>query len=162
MIKFFSLLFPAIITTTNIMCQPVKQAPIKPGTITKVTKFKPPVVTTMLGRNTKSAIVTVEEANQLLSLPLTITDDKNSAYTITYYQFMYRKKSVIENEETGRKEVVFTTVADLFKATPLPQLWINNIAGGLQKDEELYFFDIIVKDKLNREFFAPDLKLRIQ
>lgn len=137
------------------------QTSTAPGTITKVTKFKPPVVKTYLGRNSQTADVTVDEANQLVNLPLKITDDKNNSYTINSYQFMYKKKSVIKNEETGKREIVFTTVADLFKITPLPQVWRSNIGGGMQKDEELYFFDIIVKDKLNRIFYAPDVKIRV-
>lgn len=137
------------------------QASVKPGTVTKVVKFKPPVVQTFLGRNINGATVTVDEANQLINLPLKITDDKNNVYTIASYQFMYKRKSVIENEETGRKEIVFTTVADLFNATPLPEVWKANIVGRLQKDEELYYFDIIVQDKLNRKFFAPELKIKI-
>lgn len=126
-------------------------------TITPVTKFKPPAVKTFLGRNEKVATVTADEANQLVNLPLRITDDKNIAYPISSYQFMYKKKSVIENEESGRKEVVFGTTADRFTVTPLPKVWKDNISGGLQKNEELYFFDIIVIDKQNRRFFAPDV-----
>jgi hypothetical protein len=162
MIKFIGLAFFSTIIGLSSIGQAVKHPQVKPGSITPVTKFKPPVVKTFLGKNTKTAEISVDEANQLLSLPLKITDDKNTVYPISSYQFMYKKKSVIENEQTGRKEIVFTTVADLFKATPLPKVWINNIAGGFQKDEELYFFDIIVSDKLKRKFFAPDLKLKIQ
>ena len=135
---------------------------IKPGTITKVAKFKPPVVKTFLGRNSETDTVLIEEANQLINLPLRIIDDKNNAYTVTSYQFMYKKKSVIENEQTGRKEIVFTTVSDLFKTNPLPEIWRTNVGSSLQKDEELYYFDIIVKDKLNRKFFAPELKIKIK
>lgn len=130
-------------------------------TITKVAKFKPPVVKTFLGRNNQTAEVTVDEANQLINLPLKITDEKNVAYTISSYQFMYKKKSVIQNEESGKKEIVFTTVADLFRITPLPQIWRKNIGGTVQKGEELYFFDIIVKDKLGRNFYAPELKIKV-
>src|SRR5215218_6895312 len=94
------------------------QTAVKPGAITKVAKFKPPVVQTFLGRNINGATVTIEEANQLINLPLKITDDKNNVYTITSYQFLYKRKSVIENEQTGKKEIMFTTIADLFKTTP--------------------------------------------
>ena len=160
--KFISFLLTLFIVPVAMSQQSVKQPPLKPGAITKVAKFKPPVVRSYLGRNTKVAVVTVDEANQLLSLPLQIRDDQKVSYTVTSYQFMYRKKSIIENEQTGRKEVSFTTVADRFRSTPLPKLWVNNIAGGLQKDEELFFFDIIVSDKQNRQFFAPDLKIKIQ
>ena len=135
---------------------------VKQVTITKVAKFKPPVVKTFLGRNSETDTVLVEEAQQLINLPLRIIDDKKNAYTVTSYQFMYKKKSVIENEQTGKKEIAFTTVSDLFKTNPLPEIWRTNIGSALQKDEELYYFDIIVKDKLNRKFFAPELKIKIK
>lgn len=130
--------------------------------ITQVAKFKPPVVKSFLGRNTKEVTVTPEEANQLINLPLKIIDDKNVTYTVSSYQFMYRKKSVIENEETGKKEIAFSNVADIFKTTPLPKVWKDNISGGIQKGEELFFFDIVATDKSNRKFFAPNLKIRVQ
>ena len=107
--------------TNNIAAQ-TSTTSVKPGTITKVTKFKPPAVKTFLGRNTQIADVTVEEANQLINMPLKITDDKNNIYTVDSYQFMYKKKSAIENEQTGKKEIAFSTVADLFKTTPLWKL----------------------------------------
>lgn len=141
--------------------QPVKK-PVKNETIVPVTKFKPPVVKTFLGQNEKEATVTVDEANQLVNLPLKITDDKNNVYTISSYQFMYKKKSVVEDEETGRKNIAFSNTAGLFKSTPLPKVWQDNISGGLQKGEELYFFDVVVNDKLNRKFFAPNIKIIVK
>lgn len=159
-IKFLCLLV-AFTFAFGVQAQPSKK-PVKNGTITPITKFKPPVVKTFLGRNEKEAIVTVDEANQLVNLSLKITDDKNNVYTISSYQFLYKKKSVIEDEETGRKEVVFGTTADLFKTTPLPKVWRDNISGGVQKDEELFFFDIIVSDKQNRKFFAPNIKIIVK
>ena len=130
--------------------------------ITKVAKFKPPVVQTFLGINTNGAAVTNEDAAQLIALPLKITDAKKNSYTIDSYQFLYKRKSVIQDEETGKKQSTFTTVADKFKATPLPKVWIDNLKGSFQKDEELYFFDIVVKDNTGRKFSAPDLKITIQ
>ena len=162
MIKFIGLAFFSTVISVFAIGQPVKHPPIKPGTITPVTKFKPPVVKTLLGKNSKTAEISADEANQLLSLPLKITDDKNNTYTISSYQFLYKKKSVIENEETGRKEVVFTNTAGIFKETPLPKVWKENISGALQKGEELYFFDVIVNDKQGRKFFAPDVKIIVK
>lgn len=130
--------------------------------ITKVPKFKPPVVKSYLGINTNGATVTVEEASQLIALPLKITDDKKNNYTLDSYHFLYKRKGVIQDEETGKKSMAFTNVSDLFKTTPLPKTWVDNLKDGFQKDEELYFFDIIVTDSKNRKFFAPDLKITIQ
>ena len=131
-------------------------------TITREPKFKPPVVKTILGVNQNGAQVTADEGNQLVGLPLKIVDDKNNAYPIESYQFLYRQKSYILNPETGKKEVSFTLAADRFFATPLPKVWVDNIKGRLQPDEQLYFFDIVVKDKQGRRFFAPELKITIK
>lgn len=130
--------------------------------ITKVAKFKPPVVQTFLGINSNGAAVTKEEAEQLIALPLKITDGNKILYTIDSYQFLYKRKSVIQDEQTGQKQNTFTKVSDRFRTTPLPQVWIDNLKGGFQKDEELYFFDIVVKDKTGRLFSAPELKITIQ
>ena len=162
--KFLFFLLPFFIgygVYAQLVKQPAKK-PVKKGAIIPVTKFKPPVVKTFLGKNEKEVTVTVDEANQLVNLPLKISDDKNNVYTISSYQFLYRKKSVIENEENGKRENVFTITADRFKTTPLPKVWQDNISGGLQKDEELYFFDIVVNDKLNRKFFALNLKIIVK
>jgi hypothetical protein len=130
--------------------------------ITKVQKFKPPVVKTYWGINQNGAQVTAAEANQLIGLPLKVVDAKNNVYPISSYQFLYREKSYILDDQTGKKEVSFTIVADRFKKTPLPKVWIDNIKGRLQKDEQLYFFDVVVTDKEGREFFAPELKITIK
>lgn len=131
-------------------------------TITKEPKFKPPVTKTYLGVNQNGAQVTVEEGLQLIGLPLKIEDAKHNSYTIDSYQFLYKQKSFILNDETGKKEAVFTIAADRFSKTPLPKVWVDNIKRRLQKDEQLYFFDIVVKDKEGRSFFAPELKITIQ
>ncbi len=38
----------------------------------------------------------------------------------------------------------------------------EKISGGIQKGEELFFFDIVVNDKLNRKFFAPNIKIIVK
>src|SRR5664279_4764806 len=130
--------------------------------ITTVAKFKPPVVKTWLGIRSNGDSVSAEEASQLIGLPLQITDAKKNTYAISSYGFLYKRKGAITDEETGRKSITFTTTADKFKSTPLPKVWVNNLKDGFQKDEELYFFDVVVKDNMNRIFFAPDLKIIIQ
>jgi hypothetical protein len=130
--------------------------------ITKVQKFKPPVVKTFLGVNQNGAQVTADEGNQLVGLPLKIVDAQNHNYPISSYRFLYRKKSVVLNDETGKKEETYSITADRFDSTPLPKVWINNIQGRLQPGEQLYFFDIVVKDKQGRDFYAPELKMTIK
>ena len=117
---------------------------------------------TYLGVNQNSAEVTLDEGTQLVGLPLKVTDEKNNQYPVVSYQFLYRQKSYILNDESGKKEKVFTISANRFKETPLPKLWVDNIRQRLQSEEQLYFFDIVVKDKERREFFAPEIKITIK
>lgn len=150
------LLFTVLFANTGLMSFAQNDS------ITRVPRFKPPVVKSYLGINTNGAAVPVAEASQLITLPLKITDDKKNVYNLDSYHFLYKKKGVIQDEQTGKKSITFTNLADFFKTTPLPKMWIDNLKDGFQKDEELYFFDIIVADSKNRKFFAPDLKITIQ
>lgn len=124
-------------------------------------KFKPPTVKVYLGGNQHGDSISKETAKMLLPLPLQILDSKNNEYKVENYQFLYRKKSFVQNPETGKIEEVFTISADIFKQTPLPKVWIENVGIKLQKGEEFYFFDIIVKDKQGNRFLAPNFKLFI-
>ena len=135
----------------------------KKTTTTVIPKFMPPVTKTYLGKYSGvNATCSMEEGKQLITLLLKITDDKNNAYKISSYQFAYTRKGVTEDEETGKVSPQSDMVADRFMATPLPAIWLSNIIESLHKGEELYFFDVIVFDKQNRLFFAPELKITIQ
>jgi len=139
----------------------LKAQSTNPATTKTFQKFKPPKLTTTLGIRSDSAVVTKSEAVQLVTLPLKITDDKKNVYTISSYQVMYKRKAVTEDEETGKVTPVFSNVSDLFKETPLPPLWKNILKEQLKQGEELFFFDIIVKDTQGRIMYAPTLKIKI-
>ena len=55
-----------------------------------------------------------------------------------------------------------TISADLFRTSPLSPLWITTINDQLKTGDELFFFDIIVKDEQGRLMFAPQLKLMVR
>jgi hypothetical protein len=152
----------AVLIATAAVCfaQPAKP---KPAVKTSpVQKFKPPKVKTYLGRCTDSISVTREEAKQLVGLPLRITDAKNVTYSVTSYQFAYKKVAVTEDEATGKVLPTTSLVAEQFKTSPLPELWQENIKLTVKSGELFYFFDIIVKDTQGRFFFAPELKISIR
>ena len=157
-IKQFVCSLPLLVSMNTVIAQSNSQK----NEITKVQKFKPPIVKSYLGNNTNGDTVTKEEAAQIILLPLLITDNKKNTYQIDSYHFLYKRKGIIQDDETGKKESTFTTVADIFRTTPLSKIWIDNIKDGFQKGEEIYFFDIVVKDKSDRKFFAPDLKITIE
>ena len=129
---------------------------------TAMQKYKPPKLTSILGIHSDSASVVVEEAVQLVRLPLKITDDKKNPYTISSYQVMYKRKAVTENEETGKPMPTTSSVVALFRETPLTELWKKILTEQLRPGEEVFFFDIIAKDGQGRLMFAPDLKIKIK
>lgn len=124
--------------------------------------FKPPVVKTLIGIRSGFDTVHVEEATQLIGLPLMVKDKNGNTYKIDNYRFLYREKGFIENTETGRPEVNYTMVASRFDNSPLPKVWIENIQQKIKPGEELYFFEILVSDKEGRMFYAPDVRLIIK
>jgi hypothetical protein len=146
-----------ILTTT--MAQKPKPAATKPAV---VQKFKPPKLTCVLGNHADSGTVYVEEALQLVNLPLRITDDKKTAYAISSYQVLYKRKGVTEDEGTGKVTPVMSNVTDIFRQTPLPPFWKKILTEQLKPGEELYFFDIVAKDAQGHLMFAPDLRLKIK
>ncbi|HEY8658257.1 MAG TPA: hypothetical protein VIL78_04425 [Hanamia sp.] len=154
-LKYLLFLF---IFSTSVLFSFAQEKPI----ITKVAKFKPPIVKTFLGNNQNGDSVELAKASRLIALPLQIKDNKNNEYAIDSYQFLYRQKGYLQDEETGKVKVVFTIKSDRFFNTPLPESWVNSLKNVFQKDEQLYFFDIVVKDKEGRRFFAPELKITIK
>ena len=152
MIKYLFAVLLIIAIVAGVQAQP----PAKPAP-----KFKPPVVKVYLGGHPHGDSISKETAKLLLPLPLKILDSKNTEYLVENYQFLYKKKSYVQDPETGKIQEVFTMSADIFKETPLPKVWIENVGLKLQKGEEFYFFDIIVKDKQGNRFLAPNYKLFI-
>jgi len=161
MIKKLYLLFPvltlALLTCTVVLAQKPAKKPL-PAAAT----YKKPLVKSWLGKVNGTVTLNADAAKQLVTLPLTITDDKNIHYVISSYQFAYQRIGVTEDEVTGKASPQTDMAADRFTVSPLPPVWQKNIIEGLHTGEELYFFDIIVFDKQGRRFFAPELKITIQ
>jgi hypothetical protein len=128
-----------------------------------VAKFKPPKLKSFLGDFSDTLLqVSVDVAEKLVTLPIKITDTKNGKYTISSYYCMYTKKVVTEDEQTGKAIPTTSMTADLFRASPLPNIWQKNIIDELKVGEEIYFFDVVVTDQLGRVLFAPNIKIRVK
>ncbi|MBS1738767.1 MAG: hypothetical protein JSS98_19475 [Bacteroidetes bacterium] len=127
-------------------------------TITKVPHFKPPVVKVILGDLGADSMVSVQAAAANIPMALKVTDAKGTVYPIESYQFVYTKKGVIKDDQTGKLLPTSTIQGSRFSTSPLPKVWSFNIANSIHPGEELYFFDIVVKDKQGRKFSAPSLK----
>lgn len=154
-----------IFSTSAVFAQKPKPAATRPVAAKPAgfQKYTPPKLTSMLGIRSDSATVAVEEALQLVKLPLKVTDDKKNVYSISSYQAIYKRRAVTEDEElNGKVTPVVNTVIDLFKTTPLSPIWIKILTEQLRTGEEIDFFDIVVKDAQGRLMFAPDLKIKVK
>ena len=128
---------------------------------TTIQKFKPPKVLSYWGIRRDSSSITVDEALQLLTIPIQVVDADKNNYTISSYLFLYRKLGVIEDEETGKTHLASTISSQQFSTTPLPPIWITSISEQLKTAEELNFYDIVVKDNKGHWFFAPPIKIKV-
>ncbi len=125
-------------------------------------KLKAPKFTVTLGGYKDASFVEPKVADSIITLPLKIVDAKNIVYSISSYQFLYRKIVVSEDEATGKPYNTTAVKSSLFKVSPLPALWQSVIRENLRPTEELMFFDIIVKDDKGNFMYAPNLKLTLQ
>lgn len=161
MIKKFALLQGMLLLLLS--SSSIVFAQVTPKTSKPFIKFKPPVVHVYLGTLTgKTVVAGAVEAKNLITLPLKIVDDKELNYQLASYQFAYYRVGITEDEETGKTSPAKDMVSDHFNISPLPAIWQSNITETLHTGESLYFFDIIVMDKLGRRFFAPELKITIE
>jgi hypothetical protein len=154
-IKLFTILFLLATTLTNYAQRP------KP-TSNLYAKFKAPKLTATLGGYKDSSFVTAQIADAIVGAKLNVVDAKNMPYTISSYQFLYRKIVVSEDEATGKAYNTTSVKSSLFKTSPLPAIWLNMVRENLRPGEEIIFFDIIVKDAQGRFMYAPNLKLMVK
>jgi hypothetical protein len=129
----------------------------------KTAKFKPPVIKTFFaGIHGVKDSVPVATGKQIIDSSLTVTDAKGNSYTITHYQFAFKRIGGLENDSTGVVSAVSDIVADNFIATPLTDIWRKTIRETLTKGEEFHFTDIIVTDNKGNYFYAPEVRIGIK
>jgi hypothetical protein len=155
--------FKVLVITLLISCS-ISYAQTNPTepVVTPVKKFKAPPLKTQLSIYKDSVSLSVEEAKNVIAAALKVTDDKKNDYRITYYNFLYRRRVVTEDEKTGQAIPTEAVVSDDFNVTPLPALWISTIKDQLRSGEELFFFDIIVKDAQGRVMYAPNFRIKVK
>jgi hypothetical protein len=155
-IKIILLSFFTLATIVSANAQKKKTIPSKK---TLIKKSELPVLKTYLGSYSDTVTISVQELIKLIESPIKVTDKQNNPYTITYYQFLYKRRVMSEDETTGKPFPTTSMVSDNFKTTPLPKVWIDNIRQDMKPGEELLFFDIIVKDSKGVVMYAPNLKI---
>jgi hypothetical protein len=154
-IKSFTIALLLCVSLTNYAQRP------KP-TSTLYAKFKVPKLICSLGDYKDSSFVSPQIAEAIIGAKLNVVDAKNVAYTLSSYQFLYRKIVVSEDEATGKAYNTTSVKSSLFKVSPLPAMWLSTVRENLRPGEEIIFFDIIVKDAQGRVMYAPNLKLMVK
>ena len=127
-----------------------------------IAKFKQPKITVYLGGLKDSSFIAPAQFEEIIRLPLKFVDEKKDEKSISSYNILYKKKVVSEDEETGKVYNTTTIKNALLRATPLPILWVNALTENPKPGEEIWFYDIIVKDKQGRLMYAPNYKLYIK
>jgi hypothetical protein len=155
MIKILLLLVCVSLHTSTF----AQRTPAKPNLYAK---FKAPKLIPSLGGYKDSSFVPAITADAIMGAKLNVVDAKNVAYTISSYQFLYRKIVVSEDEATGKAYNTTSVKSSLFKTSPLPAMWLSMVRENLRPGEEIIFFDIIVKDAQGRFMYAPNLKLTVK
>jgi hypothetical protein len=126
------------------------------------TKTTFPSLKTYLGKYSDTVTLSPAEVAKLIESPLKVVDVNNKPAAITFYQVLYSKIDFAEDENTGKVNINHNSVSNFFKTTPLPSLWIETIKLEVKPGEELYFFDVIVKDAEGRNRYAPELKIKVR
>ena len=161
-LKHLVIILGLVFSACMAMAQPPRNAKPKPKETAPV-KYVLPKLKTALGNQSDTIVnVSVDEATQLILLPLIITDAKKTAYAISSYQCMYKRRGVTEDEESGKVTPVKSMVTAFFRTTPLSEVWKKTITEELKSGEEIFFYDIVVKDADGRLLFAPNLKLLVK
>lgn len=124
--------------------------------------YKPPVLKSSISSFSGKQKATIVEAKNALTLPLIVKDAAGNLYKISSYQFLYKQRTQTEDEVTGEIKPATSMVSQRFKESPLPKLWLDRISEDLKPGEELYFFDIIVKDDKGRVMYAPEISITIK
>jgi len=151
-----------VITTGIVIAQTPRNTKPKPKEVALEKLVLPKLQTSLGSQSDTIAHVSVDEATQLILLPLTITDAKKTAYQISSYQCMYKRRGVTEDEESGKVSPIKSMVTAFFRTTPLSEVWKKVITEELKAGEEIFFYDIVVKDANGRLLFAPNLKLLVK
>jgi hypothetical protein len=148
---------------TLLTCATLKNyAQVKPAKSTLYAKFKVPKLICSLGGYKDSSFVSPQITDAIIGAKLNIVDVKNVAYTLSSYQFLYRKIVVSEDEASGKAYNTTSVKSSFFKTSPIPAMWLSMVRENLRPGEEIVFFDIIVKDAQGRVMYAPNLKLTVK
>jgi hypothetical protein len=124
-------------------------------------KLIPPPLQSFWG-NTKGGTLPLEFALNVIDSAVWVIDDKKNRYAISKFIMVYRSKDRYEDEQTGEVKSRFNSNSVIIRNAPLPEeKWRKMIYENLKPGDEIIITDIIVRDKRNNFFKAPDLTITV-
>lgn len=91
-----------------------------------------------------------------------VIDDKKNRYAISKFIMVYRSKDRYEDEQTGEVKTRFNSNSTIVRNAPvLEEKWRKMIYENLKPGDEILITEIIVRDKRNNFFKAPDLMITV-
>lgn len=89
---------------------------------------------------------------------LVVRDQKNNKYEVVSFEFTYEQKTPYINDSTNKPSSYTEYIGDNFKNTAhLSTLWVNKLKESLQRGDELFFSNIVVKYPPDKYYQVPDL-----
>ncbi|MDB5201428.1 MAG: hypothetical protein JWQ27_837 [Ferruginibacter sp.] len=154
--RYLKPFFVVLLSAGTVAVHAQKKPAVKANVISKKNL---PKLTTVLGTYKDSVAVSIDAAQYLVEQTLLVSDDKNNPYEISSYQVVYRKLGVTEDEQTGKVTPTTSVSTQLLRTTPLPPVWQNTLREQMKKGEQLWFIEVIVKDKAGHVWYAPNVKI---
>ncbi|HEU4555027.1 MAG TPA: hypothetical protein VFS25_19405 [Chitinophaga sp.] len=102
------------------------------------------------------------EVLKLLDSSLVVRDQQNHTYPVVSFDFTYEKKEPYLNDSTGQPGIYTEYTGDTFQSDKLPPLWTKHLKEVLQRDEVLYFDNIVIKYSEEKYYRAPQLKIVVR
>lgn len=125
----------------------------KPPTLT------PPELQTFWS-NSKGGTLPLELVLNMIDSSIWVIDGSKMRFTISRFMLVYRSRDRFEDEQTGEIKTRHNNTSVNVKNAGVPEeKWRRMLYENLKAGDEIWFTDIIVKDKRGNFFKAPDLKV---
>lgn len=94
---------------------------------------------------------------------LVVRDQKNNKYEVVSFEFTYEQKTPYINDSTNKPSTYTEFTGDNFKNTArLADIWVNKLKESLQRGDELFFSNIVVKYPPDKYYQVPDLHFLVR
>ncbi len=139
-------------TPSFIFCQTKKDTP----------KLKPPILTTLWGKESGRKI-NVDEMKTLIENRLIVISKNQQKFDISRAIIVYRSKDMVQDENTGEIRYRYNSTSYNFRnIDTLSKSWKTHLRESIKSGDQIHIADIIVRNKFNEIYRAPDIIFYIE